>query len=168
MSRKRRRLYVAGVAMLALGAATALVLAAFEDNLVFFYSPRDLDSKQITPDRRFRLGGLVADGTVEVNGQVARFVVTDLDAEVPVLFTGILPDLFREGQGVVAEGKLGSDGVFVADEVLAKHDENYMPPEVADALKESGRWNEGGADHVNADGALTDPVSGQVLNGATQ
>ena len=141
-TRKRRRLYavLAGVTML--GVAAALVLTAFEDSLVFFYSPSDLQAKEIGPDRRFRLGGLVKENSVSKAeaGLVTNFEVTDLTSVVKVSYKGVLPDLFREGQGVVAEGRLSADGVFVASEVLAKHDENYMPREVADALKKSGRW----------------------------
>ncbi|MBI3453912.1 MAG: cytochrome c maturation protein CcmE [Rhodospirillales bacterium] len=150
MTRKRRRLYFLGLFMLGLGTATALALVAFQDNLVFFYSPSDIVTKQPAPERSLRIGGLVEEGSVERGGAAAgkrvevRFRVTDLQHTVPVVFSGILPDLFREGQGVVALGKLGPDGVFRASEVLAKHDENYMPPEVAEALKRSGRWNETG------------------------
>ncbi|SOD92662.1 cytochrome c maturation protein CcmE [Caenispirillum bisanense] len=143
MTRKKRRLYFVGAGMLALFAGAALVLTAFQDNLVFFYSPSDLQAKQVSADQRFRLGGMVEEGTVEKQGDTVRFKVTDYAASTPVTFTGILPDLFREGQGVVAEGKIGSDGVFVASEVLAKHDENYMPPEVADALaRQDPAWKE--------------------------
>jgi len=150
VTRKKRRLYLVGLGMLLLGAATALVLTAFEDNLVFFYSPTDLETKTVEEGRRFRLGGLVEEGSVEKDGETIRFAVTDMNASVPVVYTGILPDLFREGQGVVTEGHLGPDGTFQAAEVLAKHDENYMPPEVADALKQSGQWT----------GAETDKVKG--------
>jgi cytochrome c-type biogenesis protein CcmE len=148
MTRKRRRLYILGLFLLGLGTATALTLTAFQDNLVFFYSPSDLATKQVPPERNFRLGGLVEVGSIDRRTQSesraveVRFAITDLDKSVPVLYAGILPDLFREGQGVVANGKLGPDGVFRARELLAKHDENYMPPEVAEALKKSGRWNE--------------------------
>jgi cytochrome c-type biogenesis protein CcmE len=144
MTRKRRRLYMLGLFMLGLGTATALTLSAFQDNLVFFYSPTDLTTKQVPPDRTFRIGGLVEPGSVERGGPNVemRFRITDLEHTVPVVYAGIPPDLFREGQGVVANGKLGADGVFHARELLAKHDENYMPPEVAAALKKSGRWNE--------------------------
>jgi len=119
------------------------MLTAFEENIVFFFSPTDIvEQKKGTEDRRFRLGGLVEEGSVDRSaGKTIAFRVTDISNAVPVQFTGILPDLFREGQGIVAEGRL-VDGVFVADEVLAKHDENYMPPEVADALKKSGQWKE--------------------------
>ncbi|MCA1941672.1 MAG: cytochrome c maturation protein CcmE [Caenispirillum bisanense] len=143
MTRKKRRLYFVGAGMLALFAGAALVLTAFQDNLVFFYSPSDLQTKQVSADQRFRLGGMVEEGTVEKQGDTVRFKVTDYAASTPVTFTGLLPDLFREGQGVVAEGRIGADGVFVATEVLAKHDENYMPPEVADALaRQDPAWKE--------------------------
>lgn len=139
-TRKKRRLYMVVAGLLLLGTATALVLTAFQDNLVFFYSPTDVQAKKVGEDRRFRLGGLVKEGSVVKAGSEVRFTVTDMNADLPVSYAGILPDLFREGQGVVAEGKLDRSGVFVAKEVLAKHDENYMPPEVADALKKSGQW----------------------------
>ncbi len=125
-----------------LGVAAALVLSALNDNIVFFYSPTQLAEKKIAPERHFRIGGLVEAGSVQKNGQEIRFRVTDTHKTVDVVYRGLLPDLFREGQGVVAEGTLGADGVFVAREVLAKHDENYMPPEVAKALKEAGQWKE--------------------------
>jgi len=139
MTRKKRRLTLVGLGMLLLGGATALVLTAFQDNIVFFYSPSDLKTKPLKPDQRLRLGGMVEDGSVERDGQTIRFVVTDYANTTPVVFSGILPDLFREGQGVVTEGRLSPEGVFQATEVLAKHDENYMPPEVSDALKRSGQ-----------------------------
>lgn len=147
MTRKRRRLYILVLFLLGLGTAAALTLNALQDNLAFFYSPSDLAAKE-PPKAAFRLGGLVEVGSIErtkANGSKAvevRFRITDLEKSVPVVYAGILPDLFREGQGVVANGRLGPDGVFVAREILAKHDENYMPPEVADALKKSGRWQE--------------------------
>jgi cytochrome c-type biogenesis protein CcmE len=113
--------------------------------LVFFYSPSDLAAKTVGPERRIRIGGLVEDQSlVKEDGRRVAFRVTDGKTELKVVFDGLLPDLFREGQGVVAEGKLRGDGVFVASSVLAKHDEKYMPPEVADALKRSGHWQEGG------------------------
>ena len=147
MTRKKRRLILIGGGMLALCAAAALVLVAFEENILFFYSPRDLAENHVPPGRAFRLGGLVeADSVVrQAGGLTVAFKITDLSHSVPVAYTGILPDLFREGQGVVVLGKLGADGVFHADEVLAKHDETYMPPEVADALKKSGQWRPEGA-----------------------
>ena len=145
MTRKQRRLYFVFLGMLALGAATALVLTAFNDTMVYFYTPVDLQTKQVGVDRRLRIGGLVEKGSVVKQGETVRFVITDLTATLPVTYTGVLPDLFREGQGVVAEGKLDGKGLFHASEVLAKHDENYMPKDVAEALKKSGRWQEGKA-----------------------
>ena len=140
MKRKHKRLTFVLVALVLLGAAAALVLNAFEENIVFFMSPSDVAAGKVSDDRRFRLGGLVGDGSVDRSGgETVLFRVTDTANTVSVSYTGILPDLFREGQGVVTEGRI-VDGTFVADEVLAKHDENYMPPEVADALKKSGQW----------------------------
>jgi len=140
MKRKHKRLTFVIIALLLLGGATALVLSAFEENIVFFQSPTDVADGKVTQDRRFRLGGLVEEGSVDRSaGKTVTFRVTDLAKSVNVSYTGILPDLFREGQGVVCEGKLVG-GTFIADEVLAKHDEKYMPPEVADALKKSGQW----------------------------
>ena len=145
MTRKKKRLYVLLLCGLGLGGATALTLTAFQDNLVFFRSPSDIAREAPGPERAFRLGGLVETGSLtrstEAGRPLARFVVTDGAAKVPVAFGGVLPDLFREGQGVVTLGKLGPDGVFMASEVLARHDETYMPPDVADALKRSGHWN---------------------------
>jgi cytochrome c-type biogenesis protein CcmE len=145
MTRKRRRLYFVVFGMVALGGAAALILTAFQENIVFFFTPSQMLAKDISPDRRLRIGGLVEEGSVgrRPDGITIEFQVTDLNRSVPVVFTGILPDLFREGQGVVAEGYLGADGVFRATDVLAKHDETYMPPEVAEALQESGVWRGG-------------------------
>jgi cytochrome c-type biogenesis protein CcmE len=145
MTRKQRRIAILASGMIALGAATAMVLSAFNDNLVFFYGPSELVEKGIQPGRRIRIGGLVEEHSVvrEEGGREVRFKVTDGKTTVPVVFDGILPDLFREGQGIVAEGKLGPNHVFIASNVLAKHDEKYMPPEVAAALKKAGRWQEG-------------------------
>jgi cytochrome c-type biogenesis protein CcmE len=143
MTPKRRRLWMLVGSLCVLGVAATLVLYSLNDNLVFFYSPSQVAEKKPSPERRFRLGGLVVEGSVQKMGQETRFRITDLKGELPVVYRGLLPDLFREGQGVIAEGSLGADGIFVAREVLAKHDENYMPPEVAKALKESGRWKEG-------------------------
>ena len=143
-TRKRRRLYFVILGLLGIGTATALVLAAFQDNIVFFFSPTEVAARSPTADRRIRIGGLVEGGSVQREGDTVSFSVTDMTQSLNVRYTGLLPDLFREGQGVVAEGHLGPDGVFVASEVLAKHDENYMPREVADALKKSGRWQESG------------------------
>ena len=142
MTPKRKRLWLLVGSLAVLGVAATLVLTALNDNIVFFYSPTQVAEKQLSPDRRFRLGGLVEAGSVKKNGQETRFVVTDTQKTVAVIYRGILPDLFREGQGVVAEGSLGPDGVFVAREVLAKHDENYMPPEVAKAIKDAGQWKD--------------------------
>ena len=123
-----------------LGVAAALVLNAFQSNLVFFFTPSQVASNEAPRDRSFRVGGLVEAGSVvrEKDALTVRFKVTDTAKTIPVVYTGILPDLFREGKGVVAQGKLGADGTFKATEVLAKHDENYMPPEAADALKKAG------------------------------
>jgi cytochrome c-type biogenesis protein CcmE len=145
MTRKRRRLLALVVGLGLLGAATAMVLAAFNDNLVFFYGPSDLAAKAVPPGRRIRIGGLVEQHSLvrEADGHSVTFRVTDGRTVIAVLYDGVLPDLFREGQGVVAEGRLRGDSVFVATNVLAKHDEKYMPPEVADALKKAGRWQEG-------------------------
>ncbi|HEX2150950.1 MAG TPA: cytochrome c maturation protein CcmE [Stellaceae bacterium] len=145
MTRKRRRLIALGIGLSLLAAATALVLAAFNENLVFFYSPSDLAEKAIGPDRRIRIGGLVEPQSLrrQANGHGIDFRVTDGRTTLVVIYDGVLPDLLREGQGVVAEGRLRENGVFAATSVLAKHDENYMPPEVADALKKAGRWQEG-------------------------
>jgi cytochrome c-type biogenesis protein CcmE len=145
MTRKRRRLIgvLAGLGML--GIATALVLTAFSDNLVFFYSPSDLKTKHVAEGRRLRIGGLVENASLkrEADGKTFEFRITDGENSVPVTYTGLLPDLFREGQGVVIQGMIGGDGMVRADEVLAKHDERYMPREVVDALKKSGHWQEG-------------------------
>ena len=141
MKRKQRRLVLIGVAGVILFSAVGLMLVAFQDNIVFFNSPSDVVSNGVAPGQRIRLGGLVQEGSVErVGDTTVRFAVTDTASQIPVVYSGLLPDLFREGQGVVTEGKLGPDGIFVADTVLAKHDENYMPREVADALKEQGHW----------------------------
>lgn len=142
MTRKRRRLISVVGGLGALGIATALVLNAFEESLVFFYTPTDIVEREPAPEQRFRLGGLVEEASVEraSDGLTTRFRITDLSHVVAVSYTGLLPDLFREGQGVVAEGQLTANGVFIASQVLAKHDETYMPPEVAEALKKSGQW----------------------------
>jgi cytochrome c-type biogenesis protein CcmE len=142
MTRKQRRLYFVVLGMLALGTAVALVLSAMSDSLVYFYSPTDVVEKHVPEGRRMRVGGLVAEGSVVKDGKTVSFQVTDNANLLPVTYTGILPDLFREGQGVVAEGKI-DHGKFVASEVLAKHDEKYMPKEVADALKKNGQWQGG-------------------------
>jgi cytochrome c-type biogenesis protein CcmE len=141
MSRKQRRLVLIGTGLGVLALAAGLVLNALKDSIVFFNSPTDVVEKRVAPGTRIRLGGLVAPGSLARPDSLSvRFEVTDGNKAIPVTFTGILPDLFREGQGVVAEGVLGADGVFRADTVLAKHDERYMPREVADALKRQGYW----------------------------
>jgi cytochrome c-type biogenesis protein CcmE len=136
---KRIALIVAGLAIL--GIAVTLVLSAFNSNLVFFFTPTQVVAHEAPQGRNFRIGGLVEKGSVkrQPDGVTVRFVVTDTAKSVPVMFTGILPDLFKEGKGVVAQGKLGADGVFAASEVLAKHDENYMPPEAADAVERANK-----------------------------
>jgi cytochrome c-type biogenesis protein CcmE len=136
---KHRRFTFVVVGLALLAAAAALVLSASDEALVFFFSPTEIVEKPPAGDRRVRIGGLVEEGSVVVEAGVAKFRITDLQHTVAVSYAGLLPDLFREGQGVVAEGSL-REGVFVADQVLAKHDETYMPPEVADALKKSGQW----------------------------
>jgi cytochrome c-type biogenesis protein CcmE len=147
MTRKQHRLTMLAVGLTALGVATALVLSAFNDNLVFFYSPSELKAKAVAADRRVRIGGLVAAQSLTrgTDGRDISFRITDGQHDIAVVYQGLLPDLFREGQGAVAEGKLRPDGVFAASSVLAKHDENYMPREVVDALKKSGHWQEGDA-----------------------
>ncbi len=144
MKRKHRRLSVVVLGMLFLGGAAALVLTALEDNIVFFFSPTQVAEKAPAPGKRLRIGGLVKEQSRRRldDGVTEAFVVTDLANEIKVTYRGVLPDLFREGQGVVAEGTFNQEGVFMASEVLAKHDENYMPAEVADALRKSGRWRE--------------------------
>ena len=144
MTRKTRRMYFIGLGLLGLFAGTGLMLSAFQDNLVFFFSPTEVAAKKPAPSQRLRVGGLVEVGSLEKTGETVTFAITDNDHVLKVRYTGMLPDLFKEGQGIVAEGNMGSDGVFAAREVLAKHDENYMPREVADALKKSGRWQENG------------------------
>jgi cytochrome c-type biogenesis protein CcmE len=131
--RHKRAAIVVGV-LVAVGAAAGLVLNAFSSNLVFFYTPTQIAAKEAPTGRTFRVGGMVETGTVVREGVTVRFNVTDTGKAVPVKYDGVLPDLFKEGKGVVAQGQLGPDGVFVAREVLAKHDENYMPPEAADAV----------------------------------
>lgn len=140
MTRRQRRLGILLAALVCAGAATALTLNAFRSNLVFFFSPTQIAAKEAPVAQVFRLGGLVERGSIqrERDGMTIRFIVTDTARGVPVVYHGLLPDLFREGKGVVARGRLGEDGVFVANEVLAKHDENYMPPEAADAIKRAG------------------------------
>ena len=142
MKPKHKRLTFVVIAVGLLGAAVALVLVAFEENIVFFFSPTEVLERKPPPGQRLRMGGLVEEGSVDRSGGTrVTFRVTDLANTVPVAYVGLLPDLFREGQGVVVEGYV-ENGVLRAAEVLAKHDENYMPPEVAEALKKSGRWRD--------------------------
>lgn len=136
MKPRHKRLAIVGGILLLVGGIVALVMNAFQSNLVFFYSPSQVFSKEAPSGRTFRLGGMVEDGSVKRDGVMVSFVVTDTVQKVPVRYEGILPDLFKEGKGVVAQGKLEGD-VFVAREVLAKHDENYMPPEAAAALEQA-------------------------------
>jgi cytochrome c-type biogenesis protein CcmE len=139
MKPRHRRAAIALGVLSAVGVAVALVLNAFNSNLVFFYTPTQIEAKEAPQGRTFRLGGLVQAGSLARDGVTVRFVVTDTVKSVPVRYEGVLPDLFKEGKGVVAQGQLGGDGVFAAREVLAKHDENYMPPEAAEALKRAGK-----------------------------
>jgi cytochrome c-type biogenesis protein CcmE len=146
MTRRTRRLTLIGAALGLLGVAVALVLFALRDNIVFFYSPAEIEARHVAPGVRLRIGGLVEQGSFKRDqGRSISFVVTDGKGSLPVTYTGLLPDLFREGQGVVAEGSLDQGGTFRADSVLAKHDERYMPREVADALKKQGVWQGGNA-----------------------
>ena len=142
--RRRRIVLVVGI-LAGVSIAGALALRAFQENVMFFFDPTQVAAGEAPTGERFRLGGMVRPGTVERrSGSLdMNFVVTDFKRDVPVRYSGVVPDLFRENQGVVAHGRLGADGVFVADEILAKHDENYMPPEVTDALKRSGEWQRG-------------------------
>jgi len=152
-ARKRQRMLLVVVGLSLLGAATALMLVAFQDNVMLFHGPTEVQNQSVETGKRFRLGGMVADGSVrkEGGGITTVFGVTDGVAEVTVRYTGILPDLFREGQGIVTQGELGDDGVFTATEVLAKHDETYMPPEVVEAMKRAGTWKGDGEE-------LSEPV----------
>ena len=137
MKPRHKRIAAIVVGLVALGVATALVLTAFQENLVFFFTPSQVAANEAPPGRTFRIGGMVEKGSVKRDGIDVRFVVTDTAKSIPVVYRGALPDLFREGKGVVAQGQLGPDGVFRAREVLAKHDENYMPPEAAHAVEKA-------------------------------
>ncbi|HMM46514.1 MAG TPA: cytochrome c maturation protein CcmE [Thiobacillaceae bacterium] len=139
MKPRHRKLALIVLVVALLGGAVALVLNAFQSNLVFFFSPTQVANGEAPTSRAFRIGGLVEAGSIkrEADGLTTRFVVTDTARSMPVTYTGILPDLFKEGKGVVAEGRLGADGLFTATQVLAKHDENYMPPEAADAIEQA-------------------------------
>ena len=143
--RKQQRVLLVALVLLLVGGAAALALSALRQNIAFFVTPSQIASGEVSPGKRFRLGGLVEPGTVQRgSGNAVQFAVGDNVNRVAVTYHGILPDLFREGQGIVAQGTLTGDGVFAADEVLAKHDEKYMPREVADALKQSGHWQPDG------------------------
>jgi cytochrome c-type biogenesis protein CcmE len=144
MTRKQKRLaMIGGIGVVLLG-AVLLVTTALRDKIVFFYTPTEIVAEgKAKPGERVRIGGLVKEGSVVRDGEKVSFVVTDTEKDLPVTYVGILPDLFREGQGVVSEGMIGGDGIFAADTVLAKHDENYIPKEVADALKDKGVWQGG-------------------------
>jgi cytochrome c-type biogenesis protein CcmE len=137
MKPRHKRLAAIALGVVALGIAATLVLSAFEKNLVFFFTPSQVVANEAPQGRLFRIGGMVEKGTLKREGVEVRFVVTDTAKSIPVVYRGALPDLFREGKGVVAQGTLGADGVFQAREVLAKHDENYMPPEAADAVEKA-------------------------------
>ena len=143
MTRKQRRLTLIGCSLVVLSFAAGLVLYALRDSIVFFSTPTMAAEQHIAPGKRFRLGGLVQPGSLVCRNDGASFEVADGGAKLPVTYKGLLPDLFREGQGVIAEGVLEPGGGLKADSVLAKHDERYMPKEVADALKKSGHWKEG-------------------------
>lgn len=149
MTRKQRRLTLIGFGLAVLASAAALVLFSLNDSIVFFISPSDIANNKAAPGARVRLGGLVKLGSVERGDNLqVRFEVTDGNKAIPVGYRGVVPDLFREGQGVIAEGYVEPDGTFRADTVLAKHDENYMPREIVDTLKKQGRWQDGAAKNV--------------------
>jgi cytochrome c-type biogenesis protein CcmE len=151
LTRKGRRLTLIGMALAIIAGAVGLAAYAFKDNIVFFYGPTEVMEKNPAPGSRLRIGGLVKSGSlVKGDDQKATFMITDNAHDVAVSYQGLLPDLFREGQGVVAEGVLTAPGQFRADQVLAKHDERYMPREVVDALKKEGRWQEGGGQGAGA------------------
>jgi cytochrome c-type biogenesis protein CcmE len=161
LTRKSRRLILIAACGAVLALALGLILSAMSGSIVFFRSPAEVAAQGVAPGTRFRLGGLVKDGSVKRGpDQNVEFAVTDTNATVPVQYRGLLPDLFREGQGIVAEGTLDVGGVFRADTVLAKHDENYMPREVADALKAQGRWQEGGGKEAPKDASKAAPKDG--------
>lgn len=140
MTRKQKRLSIIAGLGLVLAIAAGLIFTALRDQIVFFYSPSELEEKQVAVGQAIRVGGLVEDGSWVKNGEINTFIVTDGATTTSVEYTGILPDLFREGQGVIAEGSLSAPGMFVATSVLAKHDENYIPKEIVDTLKDQGEW----------------------------
>src|ERR1700742_3976991 len=169
MTRKQRRLTVIGGSLAVLALAAALVVNAMRDSIVFFSTPEMVAEKHIQPGKRFRLGGLVQPGSLVRGDNLAvSFQVADGSAALPVSYKGILPDLFREGQGVVAEGALDASGLFKADTVLAKHDETYMPREVADALKKQGHWKDDYGAKPDYAAAQPDSRSSQTAQGASQ
>lgn len=151
MKRRHKRITFIFVGLAGLAIAAYLVASAFRDNLVFFFSPTQVAAKEAPINRTFRIGGLVEDGTLkrDSDGLTVRFTVTDTAASIPVVYKGILPDLFKEGKGCVAQGKIGPDGVFQADQVLAKHDENYMPPEAGEAIDKAKHAKEASKTVVN-------------------
>jgi cytochrome c-type biogenesis protein CcmE len=166
MTRKQRRLTMIGGAAAVLVIAAALVLNALRDSIVFFSTPQMVAEKHIPPGKRFRLGGMVEQGSLQRGDNLAvSFKVSDGSNTLPVAYKGILPDLFREGQGVVAEGALDASGVFKADTVLAKHDETYMPKEVADALKKQGHWKD---DYDKKPGAMAPASQSTAARGVSQ
>jgi cytochrome c-type biogenesis protein CcmE len=173
MTRKQRRLTMIGGALAVLAVAAALVLNALRDSIVFFSTPTMVAEKHVSPGKRFRLGGLVQPGSlVRGDDLTVRFEVADGGAKLPVAYKGLLPDLFREGQGVVAEGALDGSGVFRADTVLAKHDETYMPKDVADALKKQGHWKDDYGARAGAEakpgGAMASQGAAPAAEGATR
>ncbi len=160
MKPRQKRLAMIAGGLVALGVTAAFVLAAFKENLVFFFTPSQVAANEVPQGRSFRIGGMVTQGSVkrQADGVTVQFIVTDTAKSVPVVYRGLLPDLFREGKGVVTQGKLGGDGVFYASEVLAKHDENYMPPAAADAIKQAKSINEKAAHTlVPADSSRSSP-----------
>lgn len=148
MTPKSQRMLFIFAGLLSVAVATALILTTFSDNLVFFYSPSELQQQHVPEDKIIRVGGLIEENSVMQEKLLTTFTLTDMENRLIVHYTGMLPTLFREGQGMVAKGKLNTEGIFIADELLAKHDENYMPPEVADSLKKAGHWN---PDNTKAD-----------------
>jgi cytochrome c-type biogenesis protein CcmE len=155
MKPRHKRFAMIGGGLAALGVAAAFVLAAFQENLVFFFTPSQVAANEAPQGRAFRVGGMVTPGSVkrQADGVTVQFVVTDTAKNITVVYRGLLPDLFREGKGVVTQGRLGADGVFQASEVLAKHDENYMPPAAADAIKQAQSINEKAASTLVRGGA---------------
>lgn len=149
MKRRHKRIAFILVGLVGLTVAAYLVTSAFRDNLVFFFSPTQVAAKEAPVNRTFRIGGLVQEGTLKREGLKVNFTVTDTAASIPVVYNGILPDLFKEGRGCVAQGRIGADGVFQAEQVLAKHDENYMPPEAGEAIDKAKHAKEAAKSVVN-------------------